>query len=141
MGGELQRQRVIFVEQRVVQIIILIGELNGGLVEHNAFLHTVTGGEVTGGDIADDNFQRNDRDLFYQRFALGELLDKVRRDTGFLHSGHQTVRHLVVDNALACDGAFFQAVQRRCVILVVDDDERGVIRGVDLLRLAFVNLL
>ena len=50
------------------------------------------------------------------------------------------VRHAVVDNALAGDGAFFQAVKRGCVVLVGYDEQFGIFRGEYLLGLAFIEL-
>ena len=96
---------------------------------------------MTGGDIADDDLQGHDGDLLHQGLPLGELLDKVGGDTGLFHLIHQTVGHLVVDNALARDGALFQAVQGGGVVLVVHNDQLGIVSGVNLLGLAFVNLL
>ena len=61
-------------------------------------------------------------------------------NTCLLHLGHQAVGHLVVDDALAHDGALLQAVQSGSVVLVVNDDQVGVVGGVDLLGLALVNL-
>ena len=69
-GSQLQGQSVILVQQRIVQVVVLIGELDGGLVEHNAFLHAVAGGKVTGGDVADDDLQRHDGDLLHQGLPL-----------------------------------------------------------------------
>ncbi len=53
----------------------------------------------------------------------------------------EMVGHLVVDHAFAGDGAFFQAVERGCIVLVVHDDDLGIVGCIDLLRFAFVNLL
>ena len=48
-------------------------------------------------------------------------------DAGLFHFGHQAVGHLVVDDALAEDSAFFQAVERGGVILVIHDEQLGII--------------
>ena len=132
---------MIGVQQGIVKIVVLIGELDGGLFEHDALLHAVAGGEVAGGDVADDDFQGHDRDFLHQGLPLAQLLDEVSGDTGLLHLGHQAVGHLVVDDALAHDGALLQTVQGGGVVLVVHDDQIGVIRLKDLLGLALINLL
>ena len=95
---------------------------------------------MTGGDVADDDLQGHDGNLLHQGLPLRELLDKVGGDTGLLHFCHQAVGHLVVDDALAHDGALFQAVQGGGVVLVVHDDQVGIVGGVYFLGLAFVNL-
>ena len=124
-----------------MQVIILIRKLNRGLVEHNALLHAIAGGKVTGGNIADNDLQRHDGDLFHQSIPLGKLLDKMRGDSGLLHFRHQTVRHLVVDNALAHDRSLFQSVQRGGIILIGYDHQIGVLGGINLFCLALVQLL
>ena len=132
---------MVTVQQRIAQLVILIGELDGGLSENNAFLHAVPLGKGAGRNIADDNLQGNNGDLFHQGLPLAQLLDKVGGDTGCLHLGHQAVGHLVVDDALAHDGALFQTVQSGGVVLVVHNDQFRVVGSIDLLGLAFVNLL
>ena len=125
--GQFQCQRVIGVQQRIAQRVILIGKLDGGLIEHDALLHAVALGEGTGGDIADNDLQRDDGNPLHQRFPLAQLLDKMGGDAGLFHFGHQAVGHLVVDDALSEDGAFFQAVERGGIILVIHDEQLGII--------------
>ena len=124
-----------------MEIVVLVGKLDGGLLEHDALLHAVAGGKVTGGNIADNDLQRHDGDLLHHGVPLGKLLDKVGGDPGLFHLRHQAVGHLVVDNALAHNGAFFQAVQRGSVILVGYDHQGGILRCINLLGLSFVQLL
>ena len=132
---------MIGIEQRIAQLVIFIGELNGGLLEHNAFLHAVVLGEGTGSDVADDDFQRNDGDLLHQRLPLGQLLDKVGGNALLFKISHQAVAHLVVDDALACDGALFQPVEGGGVVLVIHDQEFGIVGGENLFGLALIQLL
>ena len=131
---------MIGVHQGIMQIVVLVGELDRGLGEDDALLHAVAGGEVTGGDVADDDLQRDDGYLLDERVALAELFNKVGRDAGLLHLGHQAVGHLVVDDALADDGTLLCAVKGGGVVLVGNDDEVGIFGGVNLLGLAFVEL-
>ena len=91
-------------------------------------------------EVADDDLQRDDGDLLDERVALAELFNKVGRDAGLFHLGHQTVGHLVVDDALADDGTLLCAVKGGGVVLVGNDDEVGIFGGVNLLGLAFVEL-
>ncbi len=65
-GGQLQGQGVVAVQQGIAQLVVLIGELDGGRVKDDALLHAVALGEGAGGDVADDNLQRHDRDLLHQ---------------------------------------------------------------------------
>ena len=95
---------------------------------------------MPGGEIADDDLQGHDADPAHQGIPLRELLYEVGGDAGLLHPGHEAVGHLVVDDALAHDGALLQAVQGGGVVLIADNDEFRVIGGVDLLGLALVEL-
>ena len=132
---------MILVEERVAQLVVFIGEFNGGLLEHNAFLHAVVLGKGTGGDVADNDLQRHDGDLLYGGLAVVELLHVVGGHALLLQAAHQVVGHAVVDGALAGDGALFQAVEGGGVVLVGDDDNLRVAGGVDLLGLALIELL
>ena len=69
------------------------------------------------------------------------LFQNRNGDSGLLHFRHQTVRHLVVDNALAHDRSLFQSVQRGGVILIGYDHQIGVLGGINLFCLALVQLL
>ena len=126
------------VQKGVVQRVAFVGELDGGLVEDDALLHAVALGEGPGGDVADDDLQGNDGDLFHHGLPLAELPDEVGGDAGCLQLGHEAVGHLVVDDALAGDGALLGAVEGGGVVLVVHDDQSGVVGGVDLFGLALI---
>ena len=138
--GELQRQRVVGVHQRIAQIVVFIAELDGGLLEDDALLDAEALGEAAGGDVADDDLERDDADLLHGGLAVTQLLDEVRRDALFLQQLHEVVRDLVVHNALAHDGAALEAVERGGVVLVGDDDAFRIVGRKDLLGLAFVKL-
>ena len=128
------------IEQGVVQLVALVGELNGGGVKDDALLHAVALGEGPGGDVADDDLQRHDGDLFHQGLPLAQLLYEVGGDAGLLQLCHEAVGHLVVDDALAGDGALLGAVEGGGIVLVVHDDQIRVAGGVDLLGLALIEL-
>ena len=61
----------------IAQRVILIGKLDGGLIEHDALLHAVALGEGTGGNVADDDvFKTVDmyfRGLWNKEKVLNEL--------------------------------------------------------------------
>ena len=132
---------MVGVQQGIAQVVILVGEFDGGLVEDHAFFHAVALGEGTGGDVADDDLQRHDADLLHQGFPLGQLLNEVGGNAAALQLRHQAVAHLVVDDTLAYDGALLQAVEGSGVVLVVHDQQFGIVGSEDLLGLAFVQLL
>ena len=52
----------------------------------------------------------------------------------------EEVRHLVVDNAFARNRAFFQSVERRGVVFIRNDDERGIVGGEYFFCFSFVEL-
>ena len=55
----------------------------------------------------------SDGDLLHRGLTLAELLHKVGGHAGLLQLLHEEVGHLVVDGALAGDGALLQAVKTR----------------------------
>ena len=124
-----------------MQVVVLIGELDGGGVEHDALLHAVALGEGTSGDVADDDLQGDDGHLLHHGLPLAQLLHKVGGHAGLLQLAHQVVGHLVVDGPLAGDGALFQTVKGGGGILVGHDDQTRVLGGIDLLGLALIQLL
>ena len=128
------------VQKRIAQRIILVGELNGGLVKYDALLHAVTLGEGTGGEIADNDLQRHNGDLPHQGIPVAELPHKMGGNPGLFQPLHQAVAHLVVDDALAGDGALFQSVEGRGIVLIGHNQQIRIIRGIDLFGLAFIKL-
>ena len=104
-------------------------------------LHAEALGEGAGGDVADDDLQGDDGDLFHGGLPVAELLHIVGGHALLLQAAHQVVGHAVVDGALAGDGALLEAVEGSGVILVGDDDHIGVAGGVNLLGLALIELL
>ena len=132
---------MVAVQQGVAQLVILIRELDGRLIEDDSFLHAVTLGKGTGGNITDDNLQRDDGNLLYQRLALIQLRNIVGGNALFFQICHQAVAHLIVDDPLTADGALFQSVERGGIILVLHNVERGIVRCKYLLGLSFVKLL
>ena len=132
---------MVIVDEGIVKIIVLVGELDGGLVKHDALLHAVVAGKVAGRDIADDDLQGDNGDLLHRGLTLAELLHKVGGHASLLQLLHEVVGHLVVDGALAGDGALLGAVKGGGVVLVGDDNNIGVLGGIDLLGLALVQLL
>ena len=132
---------MIGVEQGVAQVIILIGELNGGLVEHDALLHAVALGEGAGGDIADDDLQRYDGDLLHGSLPVGQLFHIVGGYALCLQPAHEIVGHAVIDGALAGDGTLLEAIEGGGIVLIGDDDHFGVAGGEHFLCLSLVELL
>ena len=118
---------MVAVEQGIAQLVILIRKLYGRRVKNDALLHAVALGEGAGGNVADDDLQGNDGDLLHQGFPLAQLLNEVGRHAGLLQLGHKAVAHLVVDDALARDGALFQAVKGRGIVLVIHNKEFGIV--------------
>ena len=131
---------MIFVQQRIAQCVVLVGEFNRRRVENNAFFHAVMLGKGTRGNIADNHFQRNDTDLLDQRLPLAQFFNKMCGNALALQHPHQRVAHPVVDHALAPDRAFFQAVECRRVVLVVNDQLFRIIRCEYFLGFSLVQL-
>src|SRR5699024_1915384 len=136
----LQGQGVVGVYERVAQRVVLVGKLDGGRVEDDALRHAVALGKAARGDVADDDLKRDDGDLLHQGLPVRELLYIVRRHAVLLQHAHEAVGQAVVYDALAQDGAALFAVEGGGVVLVGDDAQGGVVRGVDLFGLALVEL-
>ena len=131
---------MVSVHQRIAEVVVLVRELDGRLVEHDTFLNAEALGEGTGGNVADDDLERHDGDLLDQILALGELLDEMRRHALLLQQLEHMVAHDVVNDALAGDRALLEAVECGRVVLVVYDDQIRVVGREYLLGLAFVQL-
>ena len=140
LGGELQGQRMILIDQGIAQVVILIGEFDGRRVEDDAFLYAVALGEGAGGDVTDDHFQRNDGNFLNEGFPLAEFLYEMGRNAFLSEPLHQQIAHVVVDDTLALNGALFQTVESSRIVLVIDDQQFGIIRAEYLLGLSFIKL-
>ena len=128
------------VDERIMQVVVLVAELQDGGLELGTLGHAHAQGEVAGGDVADDDLQRYNGDLLYQGLTLGELLNKVGRHALLLEQLEHVIAHYVVDNALAGDGALLLTVECGCIVLVVYDYEICIVGSEYLLSLAFVQL-
>ena len=129
------------VQQGIAQGIILIGVFHRGLIKYNALFHAVVLGKGTGGDIAHDDLQRHNADLFDQRLPVAQLLHIMGRNAVFLQHSHQTVAHFVVDNTLTDDRALFQAIKCGSIVLVGYDQKFGIIGCKNLFCLTLIQLL
>lgn len=93
------------------------------------------------GNVADNDLKRNDADGFDRRFPVGKLFDKMGGNAFFFKHFHEIVRNAVVDNALARDCTLLFAVKCGCIVLIINDINTFDIGCVNLLCLAFVELL
>ena len=131
---------MIVVDERVAEVVVLVGELDGGNGKLRALFHAVTLGETARRHVADDDFEGNNLHLFHEGIAVTEFLDEMSGDALLFEHSHHHIAHLVVDDALARDGTLFEPVERGRVVLVRHDDEIGVVGGIHFFGLAFVNL-
>ena len=129
------------VDERVVQIVVLVAVLEDGSLKDLALGHAHAQAEVTGCNVADDDLQRHDLDLLHKGVAVIDLLHVMGGDALLLELLHQSVGQLVVDNALVANGALLLTVTGSGVILIVDHDDLGIVGSENLLGLAFVQLL
>ena len=97
-------------------------------------------GEGAGGDVADDDLERDDGDLLDEGLAVGELLNEVRRHALLLEQLEHVVGHDVVDDALARDLALLLAVECGRIVLVVYNVQVRVVGCKYFFCLAFVKL-
>jgi len=131
---------MVGVHEGVAQVVIFVGELDGGVIKDDAFLHSKAFGKGAGGDVADDDFQRDDGNLFHGSLPFGQLLDEMGGDALGFQLAHHVVAHTVVDDTFAGDAALLDAVECGGVVLVVYDDHIGIIGCEYLLGLAFIDL-
>ena len=129
-----------FAHERIAQIVVLIGNFEGRLVEFDAFLHAVSLGKRTCGYVTHNDFQRQDLHCLDQSFSVAQLLDQVSRNSLFFEDLEDDVCHSVVDNALACDLAFFLTVECSSVVLIVYDERFRVICLEYFLCFSFIEL-
>jgi len=132
---------MIGVQQGVAQSVIFIGELDGGVLENNALFHAIVLGKGTGGDIADNDLQRHDRNLLHQGLPGIQLLDEVGGNALLFQHLHEPVAHLVVDNTLTGNGALLQTVEGGGVVLVFYNQKLRVVGLEYFFCFSFVQLL
>ena len=132
---------MVAVDQGIAQVVILIGELNGWLIKHDALSHPVAFGEGAGGDVPNDDFQGDNGHLFYHSLPVVQLLHQVSGNAVLFQHTHEEVAHAVVDGALAGNGSFFETIEGSGVVFIGYDELFGIFCGIDLLSLAFVELL
>ena len=132
---------MIAVDERVVQLVVLIGELDGRLVENDALLNAVALCKGACRNIADYYLERHYRDALYYRLAVAELADKVGGNALLLEQGHKVVGHAVVYRTLALDGALLQSVECGRVVLVGDYNLVCLVGRVYALCLALIDKL
>ena len=141
LGGQAESQGIVVVDERIMQVVVLVAELQDGGLELGTLGHAHAQGEVAGGDVADDDLQGHDLDLLYKGVAVVDLLHIVGGDALFLQLLHQGIGQLVVHDALVADGALLLAVTGGGIVLVVDHYDLGVAGSENLLGFAFVHLL
>ena len=139
-GAKLHGEDVVIVDHRVAQVVVFVAVFQHGAGHFGAFGQAQALGEGAGGHIADDDLQRHDAHLLHQGLPVGKLPDEVGGDAFCFQHLHQEVAHLVVDDALALDGAFFQAVKGGGIVFVVHDVALGVAGFVNLFGFAFIEL-
>lgn len=96
---------------------------------------------MPGGDVADNNLQRNHAHPLDQGLSFIELSNEMGGNAVFLQITHQAVAHLVVYGALAGNAPFFQTVEGSGVVFIGDDQRLRVVGPVDPLRLSLIQQL
>ena len=70
LGRQFQGLGMVGIDEGVAQVIVLIGELDGGLLKDDAFLHPVVLGQNgLSRDVADDDLQGNNGHFFHHGLA------------------------------------------------------------------------
>jgi len=140
LRGKAHGVNVIIVDHRVAQVIVFVAVFKHGALEARAFRKAQALCKRAGGHVAHNHLNGHDFHMLDKRLPLGKFLYEMRRNAVLLQKLHHAVGHAVVDCALAGDGAFFQAVERGCVVLVVHDEKVLIVRFEHLFGFAFINL-
>ena len=89
---------------------------------------TVNGrGRFTIRDIADDDLDRHDGNAANKAVSVVQLLDEVGLDAMLFQHLKQVIAHQIIDNAFADNRALLQTVERGGIILVIHDEQLGII--------------
>ena len=131
---------VFIVDHGIAQGVVFIAVFQNGALELGAFFKAQAFCQAAGGNVADDNFQRDDGDPFYQGFPVGKLLHIMGGDAFFLQHPHQMVGDPVVDDAFAPDSALFGAVAGSGVVLIVYQVNVRIVGAKNLFGLSFIKL-
>src|SRR5208282_4975290 len=137
-GGPAKHYRMLAEDQRIVERVRFVVVLDYRMRQRFAFFAAEPLGHRARDDIPHHGLDRDDIQALAQHLAIVQTADEVRLHSLFFEQREKQLRHPVVDHALGLDRVALGAVERRRVVLEVGDDEVGVGRGVEFLRLALV---
>ena len=127
-------------DHRIAERIVLVIIFDDRARQLGAFLDPEPLRQRAGGDVADDDLDRDDLDLADQLLAHVEAADEVGRDADRLERGEDMLGDAVVEHALAVDRAALLRVEGGRVVLEILDQRAGLGTLVEDLGLAFVDL-
>ena len=132
---------MIVVDERIVQRVALQEEFEDRLGELRSFGDSVALGHRPRADVAHHAFDGKHLHRPDQRFTLVQHADEMRRHPGRGELAHHVRIDLVVGLAFLLELRELHAVERRHVVPIVHHEMTRIVRRVDRLRLALVELL
>src|SRR6476646_8792022 len=129
----------LFQHHRVVELVVLVVELDDRARQLCAFLDADALRQGPCGDIAHDNFERNDLHLSNQLLAHVETADEVGRYPDIVEVLEHIFRDSIVEHALAFDHLVLFGVEGGRVVLEMLNQRSRLGAFIKDLRLALVN--
>src|SRR6185437_12438139 len=127
-------------DHRVAERVVLVIIFDDRSWQLRAFLDPETLRQGPGGDVADDDLDRDDFDLADELLAHVHSADEVCRNPDHLQRSEDVLGNAVVDDALAADGAALLRVERGRIVLEVLDERARLRSLVKDLGLSLINL-
>src|SRR6185437_2152652 len=131
---------VLLRHQRVAEAVVLIIVLDDGAGQAGAFGNAEPLGETAGGDVAEDDLQRNDLHFADQLLAHVQPADEMRRDADLGQAHHQVFADAVVEDPFAGDDALLLRIECGRIVLKILDQGAGFRSLEQDLGFAFVEL-
>ena len=130
---------MLFGDERIVQRIVLVIKFDDRARQLSAFLDAEARRQGARGDVANNDFERNDLHFANQLLAHVEPANEMGRHADIVQILKQIFGNPVIQHALAVDNLVFLGVERRGVVLEALNERSGLGTFIKNFGLAFVN--
>ena len=96
---------MVFVDEGIVQLIVVIAELDDGIIAAEAFFYADPLRQRTGQPVVDDYLQGDDFYLAAELLTVAGYLYEVGLHSVFIEVVQQDCRYLVVERAFSYEAA------------------------------------
>ena len=139
LGSGTHLAGIIIIDEGITQRVILVGELNDGLLECGALCYAHALGEAACCNVTYNHLQGDDGYALYQQVDVVNIIHQVRGNATSLKHAVNDERDGLVETALVLKVFFLNTVECCGGVLVLHAQYIGVICREQSLGFAFVN--